>query len=458
MTSQWSTLLAVLGPTASGKSALALALAERLGGEIVACDSQQVYIGMDIGTGKPTRDERRQSPHHLLDLVRPDEPFHAARWAALARDAIADIAARGRLPIVVGGTGLYYRALTVGLVRGAAARRGDPRAPPRRGGARWASRPCTRGSRASTPATAAAISPRDLVRISRALEVYEQTGVTVSVAAPRSQHRRPTWRPYAIVLDPPLPELRRRIEARVEAMMAAGFLDEVRALRAAGYGPSVRPMQALGYKQLGAHLDGACTLEAAVATTSPRPWPTRAASGPGFARRRRPRASRPSRRSAARTSRSPRSGARAPRPPPTRGRPRLRLSARSARGRFRPRSCGATIRSAPFSTRAPVFKGHVLVVPRAHVPTLLDLPDGEPGAAVRRRPARRRRRRARAGGRRDLRRDEQQGVSQSVPHLHVHVVPRRRKDGLRGFFWPRVPYASDAEREEFAARIAAALR
>ncbi|HMF40795.1 MAG TPA: isopentenyl transferase family protein, partial [Polyangia bacterium] len=96
--------VAVLGPTASGKSALGLALAERAGGEIVACDSQQVYVGMDIGTAKPTADERRRVPHHALDLVRPDEPFHAGRWAAVARAAIADIAARGRLPIVVGGT------------------------------------------------------------------------------------------------------------------------------------------------------------------------------------------------------------------------------------------------------------------------------------------------------------------------------------------------------------------
>jgi len=107
--------VAVLGPTASGKSALALALAERTGGEIVACDSQQVYIGMDVGTAKPTAEEQRRVPHHALDLVQPDQPFHAARWAEVARAAIADIARRGRLPIVVGGTGLYYRALVTGL-------------------------------------------------------------------------------------------------------------------------------------------------------------------------------------------------------------------------------------------------------------------------------------------------------------------------------------------------------
>jgi tRNA dimethylallyltransferase len=257
--------VAVLGPTASGKSALALELAERLDGEIVACDSLQVYAGMDIGTGKPTREERHLRPHHLLDLVRPDEPFHAARWAALAGTAIAHIAARGRRAIVVGGTGLYYRALTVGLFDAPPpdeAIRARHRAEAARLGVE-----SLHGQLAEVDAaTAAAISPRDLVRISRALEVYEQTGVTVSALKERQQ-RPPQWRPYAIVLDPPLPELRRRIEVRVDAMMAAGFLDEVRALRAAGYGPSVRPMQALGYKQLGEHIDGSCTREVAVAAT-----------------------------------------------------------------------------------------------------------------------------------------------------------------------------------------------
>ena len=257
--------VAILGPTAAGKSALGLALAQRLDGEIVSCDSLQVYLGLDIGTGKPTREERRQRPHHLVDLVPPDEPFHAARWAALAGTAITRIAARGRLPIVVGGTGLYYRALTVGLFE----------APPpdeaiRERHREAAARGGVEGLHARLmeidPETAGAIASRDLVRISRALEIYEQTGVTVSTLKERQQ-RPPQWKPFAIVLEPPALTLRQRIEARVGAMMAAGFLDEVRALRAAGYGPSVRPMQALGYKQLGEHLDGTCTLEAAVAAT-----------------------------------------------------------------------------------------------------------------------------------------------------------------------------------------------
>ncbi len=257
--------VAVLGPTAAGKSALGLELAQRLGGEIVACDSLQIYRGMDIGTGKPTRDEQRQVPHHLLDLANPDQPFHAARWAALAGDAIAGIGARGQVPIIVGGTGLYYRALTVGLFE----------APPADEAIRKRHRALAdevgveamhAQLAAIDPATAAAISPRDLVRISRALEIHEQTGTTVS-ALKEGQRPPPHWRPYAIVLDPPLPALRERIAARVAAMMAAGFLDEVRALRAAGYGAACKPMQALGYRQLGAHLDGAGTLDEAVSAT-----------------------------------------------------------------------------------------------------------------------------------------------------------------------------------------------
>ena len=257
--------VAVLGPTAAGKSGLALALAEELGGEIVACDSQQVYVGMDVGTAKPTRAERARVPHHALDLVHPDEPFHAARWAAVARAAIGDIASRGRLPIVVGGTGLYYRALVAGLFDAPppdAAIRARHRAFAEKEGvealhARLA---------AVDPEAAAAIGSRDLVRASRALEVHEQTGVAIT--ALRKQAVAPAdLSPAVLLLDPPLPTLQARIAARVNEMMRAGFLDEVRALRAAGYGPALRPLQALGYRQLGAVLDGRMTLADAVADT-----------------------------------------------------------------------------------------------------------------------------------------------------------------------------------------------
>ncbi|HSS39786.1 MAG TPA: tRNA (adenosine(37)-N6)-dimethylallyltransferase MiaA [Polyangia bacterium] len=255
--------LALLGPTASGKSALALAVAERTPAEIVACDSQQVYVGMEIGTAKPTPDERRRISHHGLDLCRPDQTFHAARWAEIARAAIHAIAARGRLPIVVGGTGLYYRALTAGLFEA------PPPDPTLR--ARHRALADSDGIEALRarllavdPESAAAIGPRDLVRISRALEVYEQTGQTIG--ALRRQAATPRdLDPVAVLLDPPLDLLRARIAARVQSMLAAGFLDEVRALRQDGYGTGSRPMQALGYQQLAAVLDGVMTVDAAAA-------------------------------------------------------------------------------------------------------------------------------------------------------------------------------------------------
>jgi tRNA dimethylallyltransferase len=257
--------VAVLGPTASGKSALALELARRFGGEIVSCDSQQVYIGMDIGTAKPTPDERRAVPHHLIDLVHPDQPFNAARWADLARAAVADIAGRGRLPIVVGGTGLYYRALTGGLFE---APPPDPalRARHREEAARVGTEALHARLAAADPEAAAAISTRDLVRISRALEVLEQTGVPITTL--RRRARPPDEpAPLAVVLDPPLAVLRARIEARVAGMMAAGFEDEVRALRASGYGPALRPLQSLGYRQMSGVLDGACDAASAASAT-----------------------------------------------------------------------------------------------------------------------------------------------------------------------------------------------
>jgi tRNA dimethylallyltransferase len=263
--------IAVLGPTASGKSALALELARGLGGargaEIICCDSQQVYVGMDVGTAKPTRDERREIPHHLLDLVRPDETFHAARWAALARAALRDVAARGRVAVVVGGTGLYYRALTAGFFE---APPPDPaiRARHREEAAALGVEALHARLAAIDAEAAAAIGPRDLVRVSRALEIHEQTGVPITAlrreAAPPPSD---ALAPRAVVLDPPPGELRSRIEARARAMFEGGFEDEVRALRAAGYGPALRPLQALGYQQVGAFLDGSCTRDEALAAT-----------------------------------------------------------------------------------------------------------------------------------------------------------------------------------------------
>ena len=268
-------VMALVGPTASGKSALALALSRLAPVEIVSCDSLMVYAGMDIGTGKPTAAERAEVPHHLLDVVTPAETFHAARWAELARQAIDGAVERGRLPVIVGGTGLYLRALLGGLFQ----------APPpdediRRRHREEAERDGTPALHARLalvdPEAAARIEARDLVRISRALEIFEQTGEPITTL-----HRRAAP-PAAldcrtVVLDPSLEQLRPAIGRRFDAMMSAGLLDETRALRAA-WGPA-RPLQALGYKQMGELLDGVLSEQAAVAAAK--------AATVGYARRQR---------------------------------------------------------------------------------------------------------------------------------------------------------------------------
>jgi tRNA dimethylallyltransferase len=258
-------VIAILGPTASGKSELGLALAERLSGEIVCCDSVQVYRGMDIGTGKPTREEQTRCPHHLLDLVDPGEPFHAAAWAERARTALDDIHRRGRTPIIVGGTGLYFRALRGGLFD---APPPDPsiRARHQAEAAVLGVPALHRRLQEIDPDAAAKILPGDLVRTSRALEVYEQTGIPISELRRRAARPPLPWRLFVVILDYPIEKLRLRIQARVERMMGAGFLAEVETLRRAGFGRT-RALEALGYKQLGQHLDGLLTLEEAVAQT-----------------------------------------------------------------------------------------------------------------------------------------------------------------------------------------------
>jgi len=250
-------VVAVVGPTASGKSALALQLAEEVRGEILSCDSMQVYRGFDLGTAKPGAAERARVPHHLLDVAHPDEDFSAARFAELADAAAAEVASRGRAVVACGGTGLYLRAWLRGLFP---APRPDPaiRARHRDEGVAAVRARLV----AVDPEAAAAILPGDLVRLSRALEVYEQTGVPITEL--RRRAARGLRFPVRVVgLAPPRAELHARIDARFDAMMAAGLLDEVRRL-VARYGPAIRPLGALGYAQLRDHLQGLLTLEEAV--------------------------------------------------------------------------------------------------------------------------------------------------------------------------------------------------
>jgi tRNA dimethylallyltransferase len=248
-------LLAIVGQTATGKSALAIALAQRLGGEIISCDSTAVYRGFDIGTDKVPPGERGGVPHHMIDVVDPTESYSAARYAQDAARAIRDVSARGRLPILVGGTGLYYRALTRGFFPGPArdesVRRRLERVADHRGTEclhRWLAR--------VDPASATRILPRDRKRIVRALEVYLLT------ARPLSAHFADTVAPlpeYAIVsfgLRLPAAEIAARVARRVDAQFAGGLLEEVRGLLANGLPETAHPFTGLVYRQVLEHLRG----------------------------------------------------------------------------------------------------------------------------------------------------------------------------------------------------------
>jgi tRNA dimethylallyltransferase len=253
-------VVAVVGPTASGKSALALALARARAGEIVSCDSLQVYRGLDIGSAKATAEERRAVPHHLLDVVDPDQDFSAADYGRLARSALDDVAARGRIPIVAGGTGLYLRALRRGLFAGPSRDPGLRRrleAIAERGGDARLHRLLARVD----PEAAARIQTSDRLRVIRALEVYRASGRTLS-AHHRADAPAPDGRRWLVVgLDPPRDALRAAVEARTRRMLEAGLLDEVKSLLARYGGADLRPLRAIGYRQAVAVVRGTQTVD-----------------------------------------------------------------------------------------------------------------------------------------------------------------------------------------------------
>jgi tRNA dimethylallyltransferase len=245
----------VLGPTASGKSALALALAGRFGGEIISCDSAAVYRGFDIGTDKVPPADRRGIPHHLIDVADPADDYTAARFGRDAAAAIEDILARGRLPILAGGTGFYFRALTRGLFPGPArdrALRDRLDAVARRRGAPFLHRMVARVD----PPSAARIQPRDLVRLVRALEVYFLTGTPLTAHFAATVPPLPGLRTVALFVDVPSPLLNERIARRVEDQFRRGLIAEVRALIADGVPPDAHPFGSLGYRQALEHVRG----------------------------------------------------------------------------------------------------------------------------------------------------------------------------------------------------------
>jgi tRNA dimethylallyltransferase len=258
-------LVVVVGPTGAGKSRLAMDLARATGGEVVSCDSQQVYVGMDIGTGKVSAAERAAVPHHLLDVCRPDDEMTAARFVALADAAITDIAARGKHVIVCGGTGLYVRALLLGLFAGPPAD-ADVRAELEARAAAAGTSALWDDLQAIDPESAARIDRNDRKRLVRALEIHRLTGETMTEHHRRHDHKAvpPRYAHILVGVAPPREQLYDVIDARVDAMLAAGLLDEVRALRAAGFTPPLRSQQAIGYAELHDHLAGRSDLSRAV--------------------------------------------------------------------------------------------------------------------------------------------------------------------------------------------------
>lgn len=248
-------LLAVLGPTATGKSALGLALAQRYGGEVVSCDSTAVYRGFDIGTDKVPPDGRDGIPHHLIDIVSPLETYSAARFARDASTAIRGITHRGRLPIVVGGTGLYYRALTRGLFPGpgrdAALRERLGRVARRRGVERL-----HRMVERVDPVSARRIQPRDERRLIRALEVHRSTGRSLTDHFAETRSPIENYDVVAVALRLPAEQTADRVARRVDRQFARGLLDEIQALLADGVPPTAQPFGGLVYRQALEHLQG----------------------------------------------------------------------------------------------------------------------------------------------------------------------------------------------------------
>ncbi|MGI6165796.1 MAG: tRNA (adenosine(37)-N6)-dimethylallyltransferase MiaA [Limnochordia bacterium] len=253
-------LLVIVGPTAVGKSNAGLMLAKKLGGEIVSADSMQVYKLMDIGTAKPTKEEQSDVAHHLIDVVYPWEQFSAAAYQELADVAIQDISRRGKIPIILGGTGLYITALVDGFLfpdksHTKTRRRLEKVAE---------NSPDLLYQRLTQvdPVAASKIHPNNIRRVIRALEVYYDTKKPISLHQEKAKAQNPRYRACFFGLTMPRPRLYERINQRVDQMIDAGLLEEAKSLM--DYGPSVTSMQALGYKELWRYLFGECSFDEAV--------------------------------------------------------------------------------------------------------------------------------------------------------------------------------------------------
>jgi tRNA dimethylallyltransferase len=256
-------IIVVLGPTAVGKSEAALELADKLQAEIINADSLQVYRYLDIGTGKPSRKQREAVPHHLIDIVDPDQDFNAALFQTLAKEALAEIQSRGKRAILCGGTGLYIKALTHGLFVGPGA---DPALRARLERELAGSGPLLAYERLARidPAAASRIHPNDRQRIMRALEVYELTGRPISDWQALHRFKQARFAILKIGLQRDRDELYGRINRRCQRMIAEGLVEEVRGLVERGYTLDLKPLKSVGYRHVGLFLKGEMSLEDAL--------------------------------------------------------------------------------------------------------------------------------------------------------------------------------------------------
>ena len=256
-------LVVLVGPTAIGKSRIAIEVAQALGTEILTADSTQVYRGMNIGTDTPSEEDRRRVPHRLIDLVEPDEPFNAGEFRRQALREISRLYEKGLLPLVVGGTGLYVRALLNGLWTGPPSDRTLRRKLEEEVRARGGESMYQELGRVD-PVTASRLHPRDTVKVLRALEVYRQTGVPLSKAHEAHRERATPFRALVLGLTMERAVLHQRIDQRVDVELAKGLIDETRTLLTKGYSRDLVSMKSLGYRQMAGYLEGEYSFDEAV--------------------------------------------------------------------------------------------------------------------------------------------------------------------------------------------------